>query len=66
VLTFEIFVYNRWGQQVYYSNDHTKAWTGGLNNGEYFLEDGIYNYLIKYTGVDGDAQKLKGSLSLLR
>ncbi|MFZ4785543.1 MAG: choice-of-anchor L domain-containing protein [Flavobacteriales bacterium] len=66
VLSFEIFVYNRWGQQVYYSNDHTKAWTGGLNNGEYFLEDGIYNYLIKYTGVDGDAQKLKGSLNLLR
>ncbi|MFM2000510.1 MAG: hypothetical protein RL204_2457, partial [Bacteroidota bacterium] len=36
------------------------------NGGEYFLEDGVYNYLIKYTGVDGDAQKKAGSLSLMR
>jgi gliding motility-associated-like protein len=67
VLTFEVFVFNRWGDLVWTSKDQDQAWTGGRSNGgEYFLEDGVYNYLIKYTGVDGDAQKRAGSLSLMR
>jgi gliding motility-associated-like protein len=67
VLTFEVFVFNRWGDLVWTSKDQNQAWTGGRSNGgEYFLEDGVYNYLIKYTGVDGDAQKRAGSLSLMR
>jgi gliding motility-associated-like protein len=67
VLTFEVLVFNRWGDLVWTSKDQNQAWTGGRSNGgEYFLEDGVYNYLIKYTGVDGDAQKRAGSLSLMR
>ena len=67
VLTFEVFIFNRWGDLVWTSKDQDQAWTGGRSNGgEYFLEDGVYNYLIKYTGVDGDAQKRAGSLSLMR
>jgi gliding motility-associated-like protein len=67
VLTFEVFIFNRWGDLVWTSKDQNQAWTGGRSNGgEYFIEDGVYNYLIKYTGVDGDAQKRAGSLSILR
>lgn len=45
--TFEIWVYNRWGQEMFYSNDYTIGWDGQFNSAK--AGDGVYYYVTKYT-----------------
>jgi gliding motility-associated-like protein len=66
IVTFELFVFNRWGDLVWYSTDPNQAWTGGKLADQYYVEDDVYPYLIKYTGVDNQAKKLSGTITLLR
>jgi gliding motility-associated-like protein len=66
IVTFELFIFNRWGDLVWYSTDPDQAWTGGKLDDEYYVEDDVYPYLIKYTGVDNQAKKLSGTITLLR
>lgn len=45
VYTFELIIFDRWGNEVFKSNDPDEAWTGGVN--EYYVQDGAYTYMIK-------------------
>src|SRR6185369_15908689 len=31
-LTIEVFIFNRWGQQVFYTNDANVGWNGNMDN----------------------------------
>ena len=52
---FEMEVYNRWGQMVFYSNEPDLIWTGSFMDGAYFVPDGVYNYVIRLS-VDQKAE----------
>lgn len=45
--TFEIWIYNRWGQEVFYSNDYNYGWDGKIDGKE--GDTGVYFYITKYT-----------------
>ncbi|HTO38810.1 MAG TPA: gliding motility-associated C-terminal domain-containing protein [Brumimicrobium sp.] len=53
----EIWIYNRWGNEVFYSNDYQNDWDGRslskLNVGGDELPEGTYYYLVKLGGVEG-------------
>lgn len=66
IVTFELFIFNRWGEQIYYSTDPNMAWTGGKVGEDYYVSDQVYTYFIKYTGVDGDAKTASGTVTMLR
>ena len=60
---FEIVIFNRWGEMVYYSTDKAFRW-----NGEYRGEiqyQTIYNYVIKYTDTAGRPHRRVGSITVL-
>ena len=60
---FEIWIYNRWGELVYYSNDKNFHW-----NGEYRdkIQYGtVYDYIIRYTNAAGKPEFVKGSVTVL-
>lgn len=66
---FEIFIYNRWGEMVYQSNDLQFKWNGMYKgSGSQLLPGGTYTYVIKYFGslTDAGRQELRGSVLLLR
>ena len=67
VMTFEIRIFDRWGDQVYYSTNIEEAWTGDRrgNNGTYCPND-VYNYVAKIKGFNGEAEEYKGTLTLVR
>ena len=41
--TYELFIYNRWGEQVFYTNDDKEAWDGKMSNGKLAPQD-VYIY----------------------
>ena len=67
---FNVFVYNRWGELVYESDERTFEWNGGYNNdGGRPLPSGAYAYIIKYVSTfrpDLGVQEKRGGVMLLR
>ena len=63
---FEISIYNRWGELVYHSTDLDEVWTGDVNGGTHFAPNGVYQWVIKATGFDTNAQEFRGSVLLMR
>lgn len=47
VAQFEMSIYNRWGQQVFFSNDVNIKWDGTFMGKP--AEQGVYVYLLQYT-----------------
>lgn len=60
----EFKIYNRWGQQVFHTNDFANAWDG-IHNGEK-QEIGTYIYVIIGYDYLGQLVTRKGNLVLLR
>jgi gliding motility-associated-like protein len=63
---FEIRIYSRWGELVYYSNDKEFKWYGVHNpqTGK-VLKNNIYTYLINFTDNRGVPYQLTGSITVL-
>ena len=64
---FEIFIYTRWGEQIYHSNDKNFIWDGTYN--DKIMGPATYAYVIKYTNAekpDLGIQTQYGSISLIR
>jgi gliding motility-associated-like protein len=60
----EIIIYNRWGQEVFRSNDQSIGWDGTLNGNE--LAPDAYAYYLKANCINGETYTKKGNVSLLR
>jgi gliding motility-associated-like protein len=64
---FEMSIFNRWGQCVYFSKNPDDAWDGSFLGGDYYVEDGVYPYVIRLT-ADGDVEskEYRGQIQILR
>lgn len=66
---FEVFIYNRWGELVFQSNDRNFRWNGNYNNTGAPLPGGTYVYIVKYTSSfrpEKGVQEQRGGVVLLR
>jgi gliding motility-associated-like protein len=64
--SYSLEIYNRWGQLIFESNDSSQAWTGEHLNGDYFVEDGEYEWVLKVKGFDVDYRTFKGNVLIIR
>lgn len=63
--TYVMRIFNRWGEEVFYTNDKTKTWDGyiGINP----AQEDVYNWKIYVEPNDGkDAKEYIGRVALLR
>lgn len=60
VIAAQLNIYNRWGHQVFKTDDLKQGWDG--NN----TAEGVYYWDIKYTDVNGKFTALKGDVTLIR
>jgi hypothetical protein len=68
--SFEIFIYNRWGEMVFASSDRYFKWNGGYkNDANKPLTPGTYSYVVKYKSSyrpELGIQQQRGGVVLLR
>ncbi len=53
---YEVWVYDRWGKVVWYSNDFSDAWDGTYMESDDIVMQGIYTWKV----IAGDAENEKG------
>ncbi len=61
---FEMYVFDRWGQQLFYSDDVNKGWDGNLK-GKAVQED-TYVWILNYSDINNKHKSLKGTVALIR
>ena len=64
--SFEMLIFDRWGEKVYHSTDILEGWNGAKFNAGAILEQGAYVYKISYRDFKGLDHGLIGHVTLLR
>ena len=65
VKEFEIRIFNRWGELVYFSEDWNQNWTGRDDSGN-AQPLGVYFYTVRVVDVNREKHDLKGTINILR
>jgi gliding motility-associated-like protein len=66
--TYEMIIYNRWGNIVYQTTDPSQPWNGGYNNNpdRNLMIPAVYVYRIKVKGYNNREMVYIGRVSLLK
>ena len=62
----QLFIFNRWGDEIFSSNDPMKGWNGKTKNGNELCSDGVYIYVVRLTDYKNTPREYNGVVSLLR
>ena len=60
---FQIYIYNRWGELVFSSENKYFRWDGSCRGQVY--HDNIYTYIIFYRNINNAPRKTNGSITVL-
>jgi gliding motility-associated-like protein len=60
---FEISIFNRWGDQVFYSTDKHFKWNGEVKGS--ISHNIVYNYVIRFTSNVGTPYVITGTVTVL-
>jgi gliding motility-associated-like protein len=64
---FEMTIYNRWGELIWQSVDHTKGWDGSYGADGRDAQTGVYTWVIFFKPKNTDEKiKISGFVNLLR
>jgi uncharacterized protein YodC (DUF2158 family) len=68
VVSSELWIYDRWGNLVYKSDDGLLPWDGTFSGD--FVEQGVYTFIFKYKALDENdkefSEKVAGDITILR
>jgi gliding motility-associated-like protein len=60
----QIYIFNRWGEQIFASKDPDRAWDGTFNG--VLCNPGVYVYVIEATCVNGAPNIITGNITLVK
>lgn len=66
VKEYELWIFNRWGEQLFYSDDVYVGWNGRYGNNGKYLEQDVYFWKAKGKYQNGVPFKIAGDVTLLR
>lgn len=64
IASYHLVVFSRWGVKVYDSSSPTPGWDGTYKGSD--SPEGVYVWVLAYSGHDGRSYQLKGSVTLIR
>ena len=59
-------IWNRWGELVFETNNPNDKWNGEKRNSGGMSPEGVYVYVVSFTGPRGEAKTYKGFATLVR
>lgn len=63
---FSMSVYNRWGENIYFSKDPLEGWNGRRKNLGIIEPNGVYVCIVRYKTNRGEDRELKSFATLIR
>jgi gliding motility-associated-like protein len=63
---FEMFIYDRWGNNIFYSDDINKHWDGKANHGNDVAQQDVYVYTIRLTDNKDKKHKYVGTVTIVK
>lgn len=66
ITDFQMSIFNRWGQQIYFSEDMEEGWAGDVDGNGNIAQNGTYVYKVRVTDIFGEQRTYHGRVSLLR
>ena len=66
IKSFELSIFNRWGEQVFRTDDPLQGWNGRFNNGGQPVPQGVYFSRLRYTPPRGRPVEEKGTVTVIR
>jgi len=64
ISSFKLMVYNRWGNQVFYSEDVNQKWDGTCKG--IAVDGDVFNYYLEFKDGDNKTYNYKGNVTLVR
>lgn len=64
IATVDMSIFNRWGDEIFRSNDKTVGWNGKYKG--VAVEPVVYVYKINVTMTNGDLHKLRGTVTVVK
>jgi len=63
---FEMYIFNRWGDIIYETNDIKKPWDGRANAGRDIAQEDVYVWLVYLKDFSGERHQYVGHVTLIR
>ncbi len=64
ISTFQMRIFNRWGQQIFQSNAVNNQWNGKYNGTA--MPPDVYTFIINITDAEGRPYEINGTIQLIR
>jgi gliding motility-associated-like protein len=66
IRSYDMSIWNRWGEQVFETVDYSTGWNGQRGNTGDVAPPGVYAYVVNYKDELGKPRSLKGHVTLIR
>ncbi len=64
---FHALIFNRWGEVIFETHDPYRYWMGDAKDGAYYVQDGVYNYIVRVRLSDeAVARQFRGHVVVIR
>jgi gliding motility-associated-like protein len=63
---YKMYIFDRWGMMLFYSDDMNKGWDGTVNGGTRICQEDTYVYLIEVTDNLGKKHSYMGRVTLIQ
>lgn len=66
IADFHMWIFDRWGNLIFESDDITKGWNGAMNNDGNLVQEDVYVWKVKLTDTNAIDHSYVGHVSLVR
>lgn len=65
--SYQLEIYNRWGEQVFATNDPSEPWRGNVDRGAYYAQTDTYVWVIKARDqYSAESKRIEGHVVVIR